>query len=77
MSGIVALVIALTQVQSDQFAFRSGFRNNLHHFLYVLGRDRNGTPDRTREAVITRTLAAASNNADLATLSGTAGASCR
>jgi len=67
---ILALVIALTQVQSDQFAFRSGFWNNLHHFLYVLGRDRNGTPDRTREAV-------ASDNADLATLSGTAGASCR
>ena len=50
---ILALVIALTPVQSDQFAFRSGFWNNLHHFLYVLGRDRNGTPDRTRDAVIT------------------------
>ena len=49
---ILALLIALAPVQSNQFAFRSGFWNNLHHFLYVLGRDRNGTPDRTREAVI-------------------------
>lgn len=49
---ILALLIALAPVQSDQFAFRSGFWNNLHHFLYVLGRDRNGTPDRTRDAVV-------------------------
>jgi len=33
------------------FQFRSGFWNNLHHFLYVLGRDRNGEPDRMRDAV--------------------------
>lgn len=49
---ILALLIALAPVQADQFAFRSGFWNNLHHFLYVLGRDRNGTPDRTRDAVV-------------------------
>ena len=49
---ILALLLALTPIQSDQFAFRTGFWNNLHHFLYVLGRDRNGTPDRTRDAVI-------------------------
>jgi hypothetical protein len=34
------------------FRFRVGFWNNLHSFLYVLGRDRNGAPDRTREAVV-------------------------
>ena len=34
------------------FRFRSGFWNNLHHFLYVLGRDRNRAPDRTRDAVV-------------------------
>src|SRR4030095_16540657 len=34
------------------FAFRSGFWNNLHHFLYVLGRDRNRAPDRMRDAVV-------------------------
>ena len=34
------------------FRFRSGFWGNLHHFLYVLGRDRNMTADRTREAVV-------------------------
>jgi hypothetical protein len=34
------------------FAFRSGFWNNLHHFLYVLGRHRNGAPDRLRDAVV-------------------------
>ena len=33
------------------FRFRAGFWNNLHHFLYVLGRDRNAAPDRMREAV--------------------------
>lgn len=49
---LLALLIALSPLQSDQFAFRSGLWNNLHHFLYVLGRDRNGTPDRTRDAVI-------------------------
>jgi hypothetical protein len=34
------------------FQFRSGFWNNLHHFLYVLGRDRDRAPDRTRDAVV-------------------------
>src|SRR5207244_3485935 len=33
------------------FAFRIGFWNNLHHFLYVLGRARNIAPDARREAV--------------------------
>ena len=34
------------------FRFRSGFWVNLHHFLYVLGRDRNLASDRTRDAVV-------------------------
>jgi hypothetical protein len=34
------------------FDFRSGFWVNLHHFLYVLGRARIGTPDSRRAAVI-------------------------
>lgn len=34
------------------FTFRVGFWNNLHHFLYVLGRARNNTPDTRREAVV-------------------------
>src|SRR4029079_2111202 len=29
-----------------------GFWNNLHHFLYVLGRARNNAPDARREAVV-------------------------
>jgi hypothetical protein len=33
------------------FRFRIGFWNNLHDFLYVLGRDRNRAPDRQRTAV--------------------------
>jgi hypothetical protein len=34
------------------FAFRIGFWNNLHHFLYVLGRARTGSPDSQRAAVV-------------------------
>jgi hypothetical protein len=34
------------------FTFRIGFWNNLHHFLYVLGRARTGTPDSRRAAVV-------------------------
>jgi hypothetical protein len=34
------------------FAFRAGFWLNLHHFLYVLGRARNGAPDSSRAAVV-------------------------
>src|SRR5258708_7164668 len=33
------------------FTFHSGFWVNLHHFLYVLGRARNGTADSQRRAV--------------------------
>ncbi len=39
-------------VQGTAFTFRAGFWNNLHHFLYVLGRAKNGEPDRTRDAVV-------------------------
>src|SRR5258705_11085437 len=34
------------------FVFRSGFWVNLHHFLYVLGRARIGSPDSRRAAVV-------------------------
>ena len=51
---LTALTLALTlgAPAEPPFAFRIGFWNNLHHFLYVLGRDRNGEPDRTRDAVV-------------------------
>ena len=32
--------------------FRIGFWNNLHHFLYVLGRAQNHAPDAKRDAVV-------------------------
>jgi hypothetical protein len=35
----------------ELFSFRIGIWNNLHHFLYVLGRARNGVPDMRREPV--------------------------
>jgi hypothetical protein len=34
------------------FTFRNALWVNLHHFLYVLGRARNGTPDSRRAAVV-------------------------
>ena len=34
------------------FRFHNGLRVNLHHFLYVLGRARNGEPDSQRRAVV-------------------------
>jgi hypothetical protein len=37
---------------SPPIVFRIGFWNNLHHFLYVLGRAKNGAPDAQREAVV-------------------------
>ena len=40
------------QVDRALFTFRVGFWNNLHHFLYVLGRARNNAPDARREAVV-------------------------
>src|SRR5260370_21255611 len=35
----------------EQFRFESKLWPNLHHFLYVLARSRNGVRDRTRVAV--------------------------
>ena len=35
----------------QQFQFESKLWPNLHHFLYVLARARNGAPDRNRVAV--------------------------
>jgi hypothetical protein len=55
------LILLLSQIAFAQpqtlagkpvFTFRSGFWVNLHHFLYVLGRAKNGTPDSQRPAVI-------------------------
>jgi len=43
---------SLAQPAAPLFTFRAGFWGNLHHFLYVLGRARNGAPDRTRAAVV-------------------------
>jgi len=37
---------------SQKFEFRAGAWVSLHHFLYVLGRARNDTPDSHRDAVV-------------------------
>jgi len=41
-----------TSAGKPLFALQSGFWVNLHHFLYVLGRARDGAPDSQRAAVI-------------------------
>jgi hypothetical protein len=59
---LLALVLALSASAAsagpvrdvrapELFTFRISFWNNLHHFLYVLGRARNGEPDARRRAV--------------------------
>src|ERR1035441_5345417 len=53
---LVAMLLAAGSVaaQTDlgqQFQFESKLWPNLHHFLYVLARARNGAPDRNRVAV--------------------------
>ena len=52
---ILALMFALASSPVTEapalFSFRTGMWNNLHHFLYVLGRASNGAPDMRREAV--------------------------
>src|SRR5438270_5545245 len=45
-------VLLALLVLSSPFAFHIGFWNNLHHFLYVLGRAQDGTPDSQRPAVV-------------------------
>jgi hypothetical protein len=47
--GVVFAVCA--SAEEPLFAFKSEFWTNLHHFLYVLGRARNGAADAKREAV--------------------------
>ena len=37
---------------NSPLVFRIGFWNNLHHFLYVLGRAQNSAPDARRDAVV-------------------------
>ena len=50
LSGVVALALVLQP--APIFVFKTdGFWLNLHSFLYVLGRDQNGAPDRTRAVV--------------------------
>jgi hypothetical protein len=43
--------IGQSRLAPGLFTFRIGQWNNLHHFLYVLGRAKNGVPDMRREAV--------------------------
>jgi hypothetical protein len=51
-AAIVSLLLASTPPNAPSpFIFRAGFWSNLHHFLYVLGRARNGEPDSRRDAV--------------------------
>jgi hypothetical protein len=45
------LLAASAPAQDGLFTFRSELWPNLHHFLYVLGRARNATPDSKRDAV--------------------------
>ena len=49
--GLVLLAATCAPAQETLFTFRNEFWLNLHHFLYVLGRARTGTPDSSREAV--------------------------
>src|SRR5262249_34853670 len=48
---IAALVSVQAAAAAPLFTFHSQFWLNLHHFLYVLGRARNGVADAKREAV--------------------------
>lgn len=41
----------VTSAGKPLFTFRASLWMNLHHFLYVLGRAKNGTPDSRRRAV--------------------------
>lgn len=50
LAGVVALALVLQP--APIFVFKTdGFWLNLHSFLYVLGRDQNRAPDRTRAVV--------------------------
>jgi hypothetical protein len=50
LSGVVALALVLQPAPILIFK-TDGFWLNLHSFLYVLGRDQHGAPDRTRAVV--------------------------
>src|SRR5262245_47254092 len=50
LAGLFATVPACPA--GTLFRFRNGFWINLHHFLYVLARAKNGTPDSKRVAVV-------------------------
>jgi hypothetical protein len=53
MRILAATLLLILQVPSPIFRFEAdGFWLNLHHFLYVLGRDQNHTPDSQRRAVV-------------------------
>ncbi len=51
-AAFVAATLTMPAVPAPLFTFQAGFWNNLHHFLYVLGRAQNGTPDSRRDAVV-------------------------
>ena len=50
--SIAASVAPAQRIPQPPIAFRIGFWNNLHLFLYVLGRAQNRAPDARREAVV-------------------------
>jgi len=53
MKHIIVALLLTTQGGSRIFTFEAdGFWMNLHHFLYVLGRAQNHTPDSQRAAVV-------------------------
>lgn len=52
--ALLCLAAGAAAAQSEflrQFQFESRFWPNLHHFLYVLARARNGAPDRNRAGI--------------------------
>ncbi len=49
--GCILLLAAGNPAPPSLFTFHTGFWLNLHHFLYVLGRAANNTPDSRRRAV--------------------------
>ena len=51
--GVILVVPAFAQERTPIFVFHTDdFWLNLHHFLYVLGRHENESPDRTRRATV-------------------------
>jgi hypothetical protein len=53
MRMLIVSILLVVQAPAPIFRFEAdGFWLNLHHFLYVLGRDQNNAPDRQRRAVV-------------------------